>query len=80
MTITSKFNIGNYVWFLNEGKYQIGKIVDISGWTSDKGFVYDICSRDGKNHFRDDLEIYSTKEEVLDNVFTKCEYDMKTGW
>lgn len=81
MVIRSKFEIGEYVWFLNpEGKYQIGKILGITGWTDYGKFQYDVESRDRKNHLRHEGELYRTKEEVLENVFTKCEYDMETGW
>lgn len=81
MTIKTKFEISQKVFFKNEdGYYQIGKIVGIIKWDDYNKFTYDIVDRQNKNHFRNENEIYLTKEEVLDSVFTKSQYDLETDW
>ena len=72
MEIKSKYNVKDKVFYLDPEQNLItkGTIVDIMNWTHRSGFQYDIEDSCHKNHFRNEDEIFSTKEEML-NYLTR---------
>ena len=68
MTIETKYNIGQEVWFLFDGKPLNGKIVKISEYTIKIKVIF----KDGKGYLfsRDikDFKLFPTKEELLKSL------------
>lgn len=65
MTTTTKYNVGDDVWFLFDGKPLNGKIVRISEYTIKIKVIF----KDGKKYlFSRDIKgfkLFPTKEELL---------------
>ena len=65
MKITTKYNVGDDVWFLFDGKSLNGKIARISEYTIKVKVVF----KDGKEYLfgRDikSFKLFQTKEELL---------------
>lgn len=65
MTITTKYNVGDDVWFLFDGKPLNGKIARISEYTIKVKVIF----KDGKEYlFGRDIKgfkLFQTKEELL---------------
>lgn len=74
MTLTSKFDIGDKVWFFNgdDAKFYEGTVDNIVFWNLGVGFSYNI-SHNTKNdtlyYTIDEPKIYSSREEVLERGF-----------
>lgn len=68
MTIETKYNIGDEVWFLFDGKPLNGKIARISEYTIKIIVIF----KDGKEYlFSRDIkgfELFPTKEELLKSL------------
>lgn len=68
MAIETKYNIGDEVWFLFDGKPLNGKIARISEYTIKVVVIF----KDGKEYsfIRDikDFKLYPTKEELLKSL------------
>ena len=68
MTITTKYNIGDDVWFLFDGKPLNGKITRISEYTIKVKVIF----KDGKEYlFGRDIKgfkFFHTKEELLKSL------------
>lgn len=75
MTLESKFNEGNVVWFFEPSsvKFMQGTIMSLQSWDKWMSFRYEI------KHFNDEgvpmmynieeRNIFLTKEEILDGLF-----------
>lgn len=68
MTIETKYNIGDEVWFMFDGKPLNGKIARIGEQT----IKVEVIFKDGKEYLfsRDikDFELFPTKEELLKSL------------
>lgn len=68
MAIETKYNIGDEVWFMFDGKPLNGKIARISEYT----IKVEVIFKDGKEYLfsRDikDFKLFPTKEELLNSL------------
>ena len=68
MTIKTKYNIGDEVWFIFDGKPLNGKIAKISEYTIKIKVIF----KDGKDYlFSREIKgfnLFSTKEELLKSL------------
>ena len=72
MTLQSKFDINDMVWFLHEGKYYQGKIFGINYWSSFEGFKYDVEHVDDEEVFTvntSENNLFGSKEEIDVPIF-----------
>ena len=82
MTITTKFNVEDKVWFYapEHGKFVEGTITDIQSWDKWNDFRYVIdheLADESKIAFTiDEKNIYSTKNEILSTAFVEDGQDL----
>ena len=64
MTTKTKYNVGDDVWFLFDGKPLNGKIARISEYTIKVKVIF----KDGKEYLFKDFKLFPTKEELLKSL------------
>ena len=62
MTIETKFNIGDEVWFMSLGRPFCAKIVAIKVYEARHSYLF------ADRYPRNEYELYRTKQELLDSL------------
>ena len=75
MKITSKYNVGDTVWFFESAqvKFFEGIISEVQSWDKWSGFRYNVkhVGQDGNemDYNAEENKIFSSKNEILSNLF-----------
>lgn len=69
MQITTKFNITDYVYFLEDNKVNFSKIIEININIQSNKVISSYCvDSSNLDKFKNENQLFATKQELLDSL------------